>query len=357
MLWRALAVVGGSRVPAPAATAVVSSFPPLRDGIARYAGQFADQLAESRRVIRIGTPGSDADHVVRLRGGIRPLRLLIVTTRGHEVVVMWHPEFFLAGGPARRALTYLALGLALRARRAAVIIHELDLPPDPQGGWRRVAAICEGAGRRWLWRSVAEVRCHSRSQLLAFAEAIGDASIVERGVLIAHGAGFKPAVHFERDAARVALSLPREGHLFLCIGFLGRHKGFDRAIEAFRRLGDDTALLYVVGSRLSDHPDIEVYIAELEQAAAASPRVTLSERYVDDTEFDTWLQAADTVLLPYRSSSTSSVVARARLLRTPVIATTVGGFLEEIGPRDRLVDDDAELVAAMRARIREGEGR
>jgi glycosyltransferase involved in cell wall biosynthesis len=73
----------------------------------------------------------------------------------------------------------------------------------------------------------------------------------------------------------------------------------------------------------------------------------LEERFLDDDELDLWIQAADAVLAPYRSAASSSVVARARLLGTRVVATDVGGLPEQLGSEDILVTTDAEFRKAI----------
>ena len=60
----------------------------------------------------------------------------------------------------------------------------------------------------------------------------------ERIDVTAHGADFIRRVGLQRDEARRALGLPIDGHMFLAIGFIQPHKGFDRAIRAFARSAD-----------------------------------------------------------------------------------------------------------------------
>src|SRR5690242_10526037 len=56
---------------------VVSTLPPCRDGIAAYASQMVLSLREAGHGVRaVGLPGSDADAVLDVAGGARPLRLI-----------------------------------------------------------------------------------------------------------------------------------------------------------------------------------------------------------------------------------------------------------------------------------------
>ncbi len=86
----------------------------------------------------------------------------------------------------------------------------------------------------------------------------------------------------------------------LCIGFLQPHKGFDRAMRAFTRLPDREARLFVVGSARLPRAEILAHIQELKSLAAGDSRIRLIERFLSDAEFDTWIAAADAVVVPYR---------------------------------------------------------
>jgi glycosyltransferase involved in cell wall biosynthesis len=171
-----------------------------------------------------------------------------------------------------------------------------------------------------------------------------------------HSRSFRPQVRAAKAEARTALGvdLATATHLFLCIGFIGPHKGFDRAVEAYRRLPGDlrrTAALYVVGAPLEPSPVVDAHVALLRQIASDLPGVTLVLETVSDLEFDLWLQAADTVILPYREISSSGVSARASLFGTPAIVTAVGALPEQAGPSDVVVSGDEEIRDAMAARI------
>ena len=60
-----------------------------------------------------------------------------------------------------------------------------------------------------------------------------------------------------------------------------------------------------------------------------------------------WLAAADWLVLPYRRSWSSGVLARAQALGTPAIVAAVGGLPEQAGDGDMVFDDDEGLRAAL----------
>lgn len=52
------------------------------------------------------------------------------------------------------------------------------------------------------------------------------------------------------------------------------------------------------------------------------------DRYIPDDEMTRYFSWADLVVLPYRKSITSGIIATAYGFRKPVLATNVGGFHE-----------------------------
>jgi glucosyl-dolichyl phosphate glucuronosyltransferase len=327
---------------------LVSTFPPLRDGIARYAEQLAENLRRAgHSVVRISPPGGTADSSFRIDGGLRPLRLLRATNREDEVVVMWHPLFFVTGGAVSRAWAYASLGFFTRKRRSTIIVHEPDARPLANRiGLRRVADALEERARRWSWNSPATLSFHSERERDDFLNAHPGLRDGGRLTISEHGEFFRPYASATPDEARRRLGLD-DGLLFLCIGFIGRHKGFDRAVRAFAELPSGMAKLQIVGSLLYETNEARAYADELSDLVEQVDGACMEERFLDDAELDLWIQAADAVLAPYRSAASSSVVARARLLETRVVATAVGGLPEQLGSGDILVTNDDELTKAL----------
>jgi hypothetical protein len=137
--------------------------------------------------------------------------------------------------------------------------------------------------------------------------------------------------------------------MFLSIGFVQPHKGFDRAVRAFAGLADHGCRLEIVGSVRREDADYVSYVEDLRTLVAATPGANLREEYVSDAEFDIWIVAADALVLPYRLIWSSSVCERAALYDRPVIASRIGGLADQVGSETLLVDDDRELAVAMRS--------
>jgi hypothetical protein len=69
---------------------------------------------------------------------------------------------------------------------------------------------------------------------------------------------------------------------------------------------------------------------------------------VSDEGFDTWIAAADVLVLPYRRAWSSGALARSQKLGTPAFVAAVGGMEEQAGPKDAVFRTDDELVQLLR---------
>lgn len=344
---------------------VVSPYPPVRDGIGAYAVQQVRALRRQGHDVEVVSPWpSAAHHHLDLVGpsGAKALRRLMAGF--DRVIVHFHPDVFYANPstPTSRISTGTALAAAFRSGPPVEIrLHEVD------HRWASAAEQVEASSRsgfvadrvfeaaakasRAVFQAAAEVTVHVPEHERMMIDRFGVEPSKVR--LVDHGEDFARRVGDDRAAARASLGLEPDGHVFLCIGFLQPHKGFDRAATAFRGLGEQGASLHIVGSVRVDDPAALAHRRELEALEAQIPGVHLHVGFVSDEAFDRWIVAADTVVLPYRHIWSSSVAERARLYGRPVIATRVGGLADQLGevPGNVVVDDNAGLAAALAAAV------
>jgi glycosyltransferase involved in cell wall biosynthesis len=331
---------------------VVSPWPPLEDGIARYAEQLVQALSD-REFVRAGLPGGSGDGVYRLWTGLRFLKLLPLTRGVDDILVMYHPDYYVQGRALGRLVAHLALWVVSRRKPTTFVIHEPEHELAPEIGGRGALAfrLLERVRRR-EWRGVAGLVFHTEWERRRFAQRFpGRPGRAER--VVTHGSFFSsPVERVSAAEARERLGLPAERPILLCIGFLSPEKpakGYERAIQAVGRAGRDDLQLHVVGSAIRRPvPEVARYVEGLRELAAATPNVELHERYVSDEEFDLWIRAADAVVVPYRAASSSGVVARAHLLGTRLIASAVGGIAGQLADGDIPFADDDELVEVIR---------
>lgn len=322
---------------------MVTPYPPVRDGIAAYAVQSVASLRAQGHDVEVLSPGPSAAHhhldLVGPRGGAALARRV----GGYDkLVVQFHPDFFypVPSSPASRVAVSLAYAVAFEmAAQVEVVVHEVDYR---WGRRRRPEALAVRA----MWSRVDSVLVHTQSERRDFVASFG---VPEARVQIAaHGDTFVRRTRFDRDGARRSLGIDADRHVFLAIGFIQPHKGFDRAVRAFAGL-EDHARLDVVGSVRVDEPAYLAHVDQLERLVEEVPGTHLHEGFVSDELFDRWIVAADVLVLPYREIWSSGVLERAALYGRPVIATDVGGLAEQAaGSGDvTLVEDDDGLRTAM----------
>ena len=324
---------------------MVTPYPPVRDGIAAYAVQEVARLRREGHDVEVLSPGpSAAHHHLDLVGRRGPLALAKRLGDYDRVIVQFHPDVFypVPSTAARHVATSLALAAAFRrAGDVEVRVHEADYSLSP----RSPRALGMGV----LWRQVRRLTVHTEAERRSLARTFG---LDPARIAVAdHGSSFLPRTVVDQASARRRLGLPEGDFIFLAIGFLQPHKGFDRAIRAFAGAGAGGSRLEVVGSVRVEDPEYLDHLDELRRLASATPEVELREGFVSDELFDVWLVASDVVVLPYRHIWSSGVVERAAMFDRTVIASRVGGLESQSRPGTVLVGDDDELVAAMRVAV------
>lgn len=334
-------------------TLMVSPFAPYRDGIATYALSELRRLRSRGEEVDVLSPVPSAARWHLPLGNAAGLALLAKQAADYErVVVQFGPEllFGRCRSAAERVAVWAGLAALARFRPVDLRIHEIEYEPLKRHRIeRRMARTALAAAER--------VTVHTSAERLALADAVGHSLPIE---VIDHGQHFEPAVERSQMEAREELRLDPERHLFVGIGFLQHHKGFDLAIDAFERLasivqpdpgGGAAAELHIVGSARVDDPGINDYVLQLHNRSAQTPHAYVHERFVSDVEFDLWLQAADTVVLPYREIWSSGVIERARMFEVPVIASDLRQLRDQAPPDTIYFDGVDELAVAMHSRL------
>ncbi len=328
---------------------VVTPYAPYRDGIAAYALQHVRALRAQGNHVEVLSPvPTAAHHHLDLQDPREVLRLPAIAKSFDRVIMHFHPDYFLPQ-PATftvRLTRFTALAAAVRrCPPTTLIVHEID------ERWGTATDLSATAARAWLG-AYDKIEVHYRHQ----ADQIADAFHVPRSriELIPHGIHFRAKTRVDRATARTRLGIADDAFVFLCIGFVAHHKGFDRAVRALGRLdligeAAQRVRLDVVGAPSMGNEAAAVYADELESLVAATPGAIQHRGYVSDSAFDEWLLACDVVLLPYRHIWSSSVVERAALFGPKIIATSVGGLEEQLASITgaRTVEDDRGLASAM----------
>jgi len=325
---------------------MVSTYPPEHCGIAAYAEQSVARLRSQGHTVDVVSPDGQGNvkFAWDLCGGTNILRLLRLLPDYDKVVIQYHWGFFYRDPSAPRQrwdrlkTTCAFLLLFLRSRKIEIVAHEIPYARGKQS-WLY----------KWKWKLAPKIVFHTASELERFQRHYGMRLNPSRVEIRRHDEVYRKFAEPAQFAARSQLQLPRNQTIFLCIGFIQRHKGFHRAIEAFAQAGLHDAQLYIVGSLRVASLENQQYLAELRRLAAGRPGVHLVESFVSDEEFDTWIAASDCVVLPYLEIWSSAVLARAKLFQRPAIVSAVGGLADQVSEHDMLVSSDAELILALQS--------
>jgi glycosyltransferase involved in cell wall biosynthesis len=129
---------------------------------------------------------------------------------------------------------------------------------------------------------------------------------------------------FEYDTSAV-FRRDKKIHL-LFFGFVRPYKGLDVLLNAMGILKNYDISLEIAGEFWNDKDEYLKLIKDLD----ISDKVTIIDKYIPDNEMSQCFSRADLVVLPYRKTITSGVIATAYGFKKPVLATNIGGFNEVI---------------------------
>lgn len=234
-----------------------------------------------------------------------------------------------------QAPAYIAMLTALRQGRGprprVIALAHNVLPHETRPGDRVLT--------RRLLGLADEVLVHSQKQAEVAGDLAGTPTTVAALPPILGTAG-QSAAAWQGDAAGSA-----RGEL-LFFGLVRPYKGLDLLIDALPAAPD--VRLVVAGEFWGGTAETEARLARL----GVADRVTLRPGYIDAAEVPALFAAADALVLPYRSATSSANVFLAYEHGVPVIATDVGNMAQQVrdGETGLLcpAGDPAALAAALR---------
>ena len=336
-------------------TLIISTFPPSRCGIASYAEEQARFIEkQDNHVIRVNLLDQhkrDETFIFSTVLGIAGFFISLGRIRFDNLSLHYADRFFFPWPKDRTSGFYWkkstlralqSIGLAcmglIAGKRGEIIVHEISVDPRmPRSSqvYRGLALSCFGT-----------LCFHSRAHRNAV---IGFFPMIKarKTRVISHHSFLKRNFEGRRDEARAILGLRRDlSRIFLCIGFWNSSKGFEDAIDAFVAAAVPNATFYIVGSP-KDDPAGMAYAEMLTSRIPKGSKIQLIRSNLSDEAFDQWLQAADTVILPYHAVSSSGVAARASLYGKQLIMRKLAPFVEEY-PEGVFFTTPGELASSIR---------
>jgi len=112
----------------------------------------------------------------------------------------------------------------------------------------------------------------------------------------------------------------------LFFGCVRPYKGLDTLLNAIGILNDRDVALKIAGDFWYDKNSYLKLIKDLDIAA----KVEIIDQYIPNNELSFYFSWADLVVLPYKKTKTSGIIATAYAFGKPVLATNVGGFYEVV---------------------------
>ncbi len=118
----------------------------------------------------------------------------------------------------------------------------------------------------------------------------------------------------------------RENFNLLFFGFVKPYKGLDILLEAMACLENEPVFLRAAGEFSGDK---DLYL-EIIEKNGLSKKVEITDKYVSNNEIGGYFKESDVVILPYRSGTSSGIIATAYGYQKPVLVTNVGGLPDAV---------------------------
>jgi len=137
---------------------------------------------------------------------------------------------------------------------------------------------------------------------------------------------YKPVPKENIQQFREELGFEKDSIILLFFGYVRKYKGLDILIEAFPKIvaNNPKAKLLIVGEFYDDPKEYLELIRKLK----IDKQVKVINQFVPNEDVAKYYQAADVVILPYRSATQSGILNVAYGFYKPVVVTDVGGLAE-----------------------------
>jgi len=264
----------------------------------------------------------------------RPLRDVRSVTVLRRWLTGWQPDIVHAHGVRAGAFAALAITLARRAVRPALVVTVHNAPPE-----RAAAALVHAVLERYCARRADLVLCAS-GDLTTRLRARG-AAVEQVDVTAPPG-----PVPTAAEAAAARAEIGEAGRpMILAVGRLARQKGLDVLVAAAARWRhrDPRPVTVIVG----DGPLAGPLREQAARQADSDVRMVGARKDVPAL-----LAAADVVVVPSRWEARALIVQEAMQAGRPIVAARVGGIPDLTGEDGAVLvspGDPVELAAAVTA--------
>lgn len=358
----------------PIEIAMVSTFPPMREGIARYTLELSKALLNSKKIqmtvlgSKTSLPRPHVDVPVKTvwtRNSLRyvfTISCAVIRTRA-KIVHIQH-EYMLYGDPFYSGLFPL-IPLLLRLLKRKVIITMHSVIPksalksdflERYGGGKSFSLfkkISTFGVTRLIGSFANAIIVHNK---LAKRELTNSYGLGQRKIhVVPHGNDFRN-VKLDPNSAKTKLGL--KGHVILYFGFVKPGKGVEYAIRSLPPIIEkypDTKLVIAGEHHPFLTPNGVEFIETLKKIAdelSLEDHIVFTGRFLSEEELPQYLSAADVFVLPYTERDiigASGVVSTISTYGRPIIVTRVPRFCEIKNGETALVVRPADAADLTRA--------
>ncbi|PSQ15958.1 group 1 glycosyl transferase [Halobacteriales archaeon QS_8_69_26] len=299
-----------------------------------YQSRLAEALEETGVSVRMGSDG--------------PLAILESAWSGSDLVHFhWlHPfvdSRVLPVAVVKATLTLVQLilaklfGISIVWTAHNVVSHDAFHP--------RLEHVCKHAIVRWFCDGVV-VHCEAAVGELTDELSL-PASTRDRVTVVPHGNYIGV---YENDVsateARSELGIDPERRVLLYFGRIRPYKGILDLLDAYERTDLPGTELVIAGAPKSPHEELADTV---ERRAEDLEKVRAHVKFIPDDEIQVYMNAADTVVLPYLSVSTSGAAVLAMSFGRAVVAPRLGCLPELLDEQGSAVYDISDSEGLERA--------
>src|SRR5262249_40859708 len=150
----------------------------------------------------------------------------------NKIIIQYNSAFFFGEyegirGVLNNFATYMSfIVLFILNRKIEIICHEVEYKTIEN------TDLLNHVAQKIMWFIAPMVIFHTQKEIDLFKSVMLFGFASKRLELRSHHRDFSKFTNVSTQEARLELSIPLENKIFLCIGFIQPHKGFERAMQA-----------------------------------------------------------------------------------------------------------------------------
>ena len=141
-----------------------------------------------------------------------------------------------------------------------------------------------------------------------------------------------------RSESRTKLGLSKDEFILLSLGFIKPYKGLENLIKSFKKNRFSNQSLLIVGRSMD-----KIYFKKIESLAHSGDSIKLIDIFVEPDQLQLYFNAADVVVLPFKSIENSGSVIMAMGFSKPVLAPRMGVIVDRLSMQKELLYEELDV--------------